>query len=469
MDRLIALYRAWGRGDRRALPATLGGRFRLLLGVALLAVVVAGLLKDLEYQRSVKGLIPSDDIFAYECYSRAFWRGEQALVDAPHTVLCADHRWKFWITPPRAIYTLPREYPAPAIFVFSLPLLIPWAPFALAYMALMGLLTLGVVAWMAHRRLLLCGAAFALYALVGGWATLLARFDLVPGVLVLATLVLAERGRWTPAYLVLAVATLLKLYPVLALPILLIAQWRYTGVRPWRGLGVSALALAAGLVPFALLNPAAFLAPFTYNGLRPPQIESLAGSLLWLSGEVGGNVRVILTYHSVNVVGMFADVAAWLASALLIVGTLLVYWRAWVGRDDLGRSLVLVLLVTLCGSKLLSPQYLLWIFPTVAYVEGLRLRWLLVAALTVLIYPYGYSLDNSLVHLPNHPLFMGAILARNGALLFLAVLYLQPRQLLANAGRDRARAPAQERARARMWPAAAGRSHSDGAYERASR
>ena len=469
MDRLTALRQAWSRTDRRALPASTDGRIRILLSVALLALVLAGLMGDLSYQRSIKGLIPSDDIFAYECYSRAFWRGEQALVDAPHTVLCADRRWKFWIAPPRALHTLPREYPAPAIFVFSLPLLIPWLPFALAYMLLMGLLSLGVVAWMVRRGLLLCGAAFALYGLIGGWATLLARFDLVPGVLVLAALVLADRGRWTPAYLALAIATLLKLYPALALPVMLIAEWRATGERPWRGLGLFALVIAIGLLPFALLNPAAFMAPFSYNGIRPPQIESLAGSLLWLSGTIGGNVRVILTYHSVNVVGVLDGVAAWLASALLVVGTLLVYWRAWTGHDPLGRSVVLVLLVTLCGSKLLSPQYLLWLFPAVAYVEGLRLRWLLIAALTLVIYPYGYSLDTSLVHLPNHPLFMGAILARNAALLILAVLYLQPRRLLAGCSRDRAVALALLRSPGRPRPTGAGRAQIDDAYEPASR
>jgi hypothetical protein len=56
----------------------------------------------------------------------------------------------------------------------------------------------------------------------------------------------------------------------------------------------------------------------------------------------------------------------------------------------------------------------------------LRARWLLVSLLTLAIYPNAYTLDHSLVHLPNHPLFMLAILGRNAALLALVTTYLWP-------------------------------------------
>jgi hypothetical protein len=135
---------------------------------------------------------------------------------------------------------------------------------------------------------------------------------------------------------------------------------------------------------------------------------------------------VVLSYHSLNVVGSLGGPLAWLATALLAAGLLLVYRRALQGRDALGRSFVLALLVTLCGGKLLSPQYLLWLLPVAAYAEGLRARWLLVSLLTLAIYPNAYTLDISLVRLPNHPLFMLAILGRNAALLGITTLYLWP-------------------------------------------
>ena len=357
---MSGLVGRWERWERRCLPAATPRSLVIVLVLMLLAVVAWNLYRDISYLLAVPGPIPIDDIFAYECYSQAFWHGGHAIAISPHTVLCADHRWKFWVAPPRAFHTLPLEYPAPSLIVFSLPLLVSFVPYNVAYMWMLALLVFSATAWLARRRFL-SAVAFALYVLVAGWATAMARFDLIPGVLVLSTFALAERRRFTPAYLALAAATLLKVFPVVLAPVLLIHEWRLTRRPPRRSLLLFVLVVICGLLPGALLNPAAFVSPLTYNSIRPLHIESVAGSLLWLVGRLTGGVRVVLTYHSLNVVGPLGTPLAWLATVLLAVGLLLVYWRALKGRDDPGRSLLLALLITLCGGKLLSPQYLLWI------------------------------------------------------------------------------------------------------------
>jgi hypothetical protein len=302
----------------------------------------------------------------------------------------------------------------------------PFQPYNVAFMELMGALVFGVTAWLGMRRLLGCAVAFGLYVLLGGWATALARYDLVPGVLVLFALAMAERRRFRASYLLLAAGTLVKVFPVFLVPVLAAHQWRSTGKAPWRDLRLYALVVVAGLLPGLLLDPSNFLMPLGYNSIRPPQIESVAGSLLWLSGRIGGGVQVRLTYHSLNVTGMLAGPVAWLATLVLVGGLVLVTRRAWRGQDTLGRSFVLAVLITLCGSKLLSPQYLLWVFPVAAYVDGLRLRWSLLALLTTVIYPHAYGFKTSMVLLPEHPIFMGSILSRNAVLIAIAIVYLLP-------------------------------------------
>ncbi|HEY8285183.1 MAG TPA: glycosyltransferase 87 family protein [Chloroflexota bacterium] len=440
MDRLIRLLSWWEAMDRRAVPKHFPRALGLVLGGALLLGVAGALLRDMVYLRGQPGIIPNDDVFAYECYARAFWQGTHAIAASPITHFCADPRWRFWTAPPVAFHTLPREYPAPALAVFSLPLLWPFAPYASTYMVLVGLLILGVTGYFARRGLLLSAGAFALYVLVGGWATALERFDLVPGVLVVAALILAERSRFAWAYLLLAGAAVLKVYPGFVAAVLAARQWRRDGAFPSRELGGFAAAALAAALPFAILNLRGFLGPLSYDGIRPPQIESIPGSLLWLSGKIGVPVQVKLTYHSVNVVGSLAGPVSWIATCLFIGGVVLVCWRAWRGTVSLPRSCVLVLLVMLSTSKILSPQYLLWLFPVAAYVEGLRARWLLVAVLTLVIFPYGYRLDTSLVKLPEHPLFMTSILARNAVLVALTLLYLQKPERASAADAPRGRA-----------------------------
>jgi hypothetical protein len=424
MDRLSALLARWQATERRKLATHLPLWVAAAIGAGIFAAVLLALACNFRYLHGLPGLIPNDDVFAYECYGRGFWRGAQALTDAPITRYCADPRWLFWTAPPEALHTLPREYPAPAVLLFSLPLLLPATSYAVGYMLLMATLIAGGILFLVRRRLPLCGGALGAYIMLGGWGTALERFDLVPGLLVLGAVVLAERSRWAPAYLLLAAAALLKIYPGFVAVVLAAHQWRRQGRPPRREALLFLAALAVGTLPFAFLNVSGLLAPLRYNGLRPPHIESVAGSLLWLSGKIGGSTQVRLTYHSVNVYGVFSGFAAWSATVLFLAGVALVTWRARRGRESLGRSVVLLLLVMLATSKLLSPQYLLWLFPVAAYVEGLRLRWLLLAGLTLVIYPYGYQLDHSLVRLPQHPLFMTAILARNALLVAITVWYL---------------------------------------------
>src|SRR5260370_41913260 len=73
------------------------------------------------------------------------------------------------------------------------------------------------------------GVACAFYLVIGAWATAEGRFDLVPAGLTLLCLIAAERRHWTLAYVALAFGFLLKIYPLLLLPPLFLAEQIATG------------------------------------------------------------------------------------------------------------------------------------------------------------------------------------------------------------------------------------------------
>src|SRR5207244_12225611 len=66
--------------------------------------------------------------------------------------------------------------------------------------------------------------AFVFYLFIGALALAQERFDLVPAALTLLCLIAAERKYWTFSYIALALGFLIKIYPILFLPALFIAE-----------------------------------------------------------------------------------------------------------------------------------------------------------------------------------------------------------------------------------------------------
>ena len=215
---------------------------------AILAVAVWMIGRDMTFMRTAFVY----DVFIYQCYARAFWQGpQQAVVVAPETRSCRS----FWGTAPQRFRAFPQEYPVLSLGVFSLPLLTPWLPYNAAFlwwMALCLLLATLILAWRAPPKTCACFAA-------------------VHPARRLAVCACSLRPR----------AGLLKGFPVLLLPLLLIYARRKE--RRWR-LDCHILfvgLLLVVLLPALVLNPRGFWSPIPYALHRPLHIESLSAMLLW--------------------------------------------------------------------------------------------------------------------------------------------------------------------------------------------
>lgn len=238
-------------------------------------------------------------------------------------------------------------------------------------------------------------------------STAFARFDLLPGVLVgAAVLLVGPRPR--AAAVLLAVATSVKLWPVVLAPPLLAATARRTAVGWYVGTG---LVLAAGAVLVA--GPARLLTPLTYQAERGLQIESVAATPVMLAWWLRPGAWTIgyapsksyeVTGPAVGALLAAATLATVLYAVLVAAGTaaLLHAWRRRVVLDAstfVWCGLVGVLGFVVTG-KVLSPQYLLWLLPlavaglVVADDATLR-RWvaglLVAAALTQVVFPSAYG------------------------------------------------------------------------------
>jgi hypothetical protein len=361
------------------------------------------------------------DIYEYQCYAVAFWQGSGALSTLPagQCDLMTAVAGPALATHPYR--TLPREYGGLALAVFSPPLLAPapWYPWVFA--AEMVLVLLATMYICARAGPWLAGHVYLLYVLVGSMLMAAARFDVFPALLTLVAVVWAQRGRQVPAYVALAAATLLKLYPVVLLLPFLIHDLR-RAEQPWahrvRGLAVYGGVIAVVTGISLGLNPAGALAPIGFLTRRGIEIESVPAALLLLA-HVGWGVPLDSTVV-VNVTTLVSPLAGAAAAAgvALTLGLLgASAQRLWRRRLGLREACLATLLAVLAGSKVLSPQYLLWVAPLVAVVYGTRLPWCLgwcaVCLLTTLAFPAAYDDSLSWLHVPPPVLELWLAAGRN--------------------------------------------------------
>lgn len=384
------------------------------------------------------------DVYRYQCFAVAFWSGERGLRNLPptqcqavintfiynqqtlsnsHYLPHAVQRWMLDHSPVVARFrTLPLEYPILSLIPFSLPLIAPPRDYALAFCVEMLLLALAVYALLGRLAGWRAAAVFALFMAFGAYATGASRFDLLPAALTLGALVLAERRRWTWAYVLLALATMTKFYPVLLVAPLVVAQLRALppDQRHWRrltGLGwFTAICAVLTVVSFAI-NPIGTYRQVSMLSHRPLEVESLPASLVWIASWFHMPMRSFVSFGSDNVSSPLSSLATLLVTAFLLGGLAVVLVRLWRGQMKLSGAWLTVLLLTLAAGKIFSAQYLIWIFPFVAYTLELTgitpLIWMAVCALTTYSYPFLWRAQSS---------WHATIALRNALIVVLAVM-----------------------------------------------
>jgi hypothetical protein len=336
----------------------------------------------------------------------------------------------------------PVEYPPLPLALMLAPRLVAdtLPAYRVAFYACMGILFL-VTCWLGARL----GQALGTQPRPDpvwrcmGWAALAigpllcARFDLLPALLTAAALWGLARRRDVLAGAALGLAVMTKLYPLLvALPAGALLWGAGQRARLARLAGVAALAGLAGAAPFLLTAPGPFLRAIFVYGDRPLHFESLLGALVLV---VNGPAAVVGSHGSHNVatapwLRWIADAALW--TALLALSAAALRRGAGLRQAAAGpvagaavRWVFAALAVLLCLSKVLSPQFLIWLLPLAVLFPGAQGRriflcTLLAAALTHLFYPLFHSAAQR-----GSALGQGLLLARNAALVALAALACQ--------------------------------------------
>lgn len=268
-------------------------------------------------------------------------------------------------------------------------------------------------------------------------AIMVQRHDLAPAALTLGSVYAMSRSKHKLAWALLALGTVTKLYPALLAPIFLLYQYRHRG---WRSLvapiAVFAAILAAVATPFLWLDRQGFVASFAVQSGRALQLESSYSSVLLMAHTLGlPGIQPYAGPVSFDLAAPLAEPLKRYSFVIMGVGLLWVYasyFRA--SRRDCSSTpakeaepsrLVsysfLAILVFLLTSKVLSAQFIVWLYPLVPLVTGrfrhaAWLSFLAVGLLTWYIYPLHYYDLADKMAMPINVLFL-----RNALLVLLAV------------------------------------------------
>jgi uncharacterized membrane protein len=330
------------------------------------------------------------------------------------------------------------EYPPFSLLFFILPRLLgsTWQTFAIYYQAeviifdLIGLLVIYAVANRLGKSPWQMLSVYTLAILALGPITG-QQYDIFPAIISLAAVYFLGLGKHKTAWALLALGALTKIYPAAIAPVFLIYYIQKRQYRPLRS-GILTLAVVSlvVLLPFLITDPASLGSLYNYHGHRGIQLESTYSSFLLLGNQLGWlEVGTGFSFGSWNLVGPVADTVAKISVLLLPLSLTAAYWLIYRRMKEASNPLheiahysLLVVAVMIATSKVLSPQYFIWLCPLVPLFSG-RFRYALwaifiaIGALTYYIFPLHYQ---ELIDLKSGAI--AALLARN--LLVIAIIPL---------------------------------------------
>jgi uncharacterized membrane protein len=231
------------------------------------------------------------------------------------------------------------------------------------------------------------------------------QYDIFPAIMLLGSLYFFWQGKHKTSWVLMTLGVLTKLFPAVLAPLYLIIYLRERRFRTLaEGVISAALVCLVVLLPFLVTGPDNLMSLVTYHTARGLQVESTYSSFLLLGNSLGFNLAEMeFNYGSWNLNGTAAHILASFSSGFQLVVLLLCYWYIWTrlrpGRiqiAELNSFALLLISALLFTSKILSPQYIIWLLPVIALAAT---RWrftvwgVFVAAclMTYFIFPVYYT------------------------------------------------------------------------------
>lgn len=278
------------------------------------------------------------------------------------------------------------EYPPLAVPTFTLPALVTddataYLQLFKAQMALLGTVLVLAVAWSLERlgagrrhTLLALGTVAASPLLLGH--VFLNRYDLWPTTLTALVVVALLAGRAVLGSALLALAFAAKLVAAVAVPVVIVRLWRTQGrVGVTRGTVSFAVVCLVVFSYFLVVSFGGLGHSYWIQAKRDLHAESVPASLLLAADSLGLYDATIVAGDpgSLDLSGSLPAALTALTTLATLAALVFVWW-SYARRPESDARLVLALAAAtasvLAFSKVLSPQFMIWLLPLVPLVGG---------------------------------------------------------------------------------------------------
>jgi hypothetical protein len=244
-------------------------------------------------------------------------------------------------------------------------------------------------------------------AMVAVGPLLVLRFDIVPAVCVLGAVALAAQGRFGWAAAAHGYGTPAKILPRVLAPLLVLGMVPALGW--WRSLHRTVPPFLAGfgltVVPALALSVRGTADSVLYHVQRGVQIESLWADLIGIAHQFGLPAQTVYGFGAYDLTSSVSGVVKALSGVATLVALAGAAWLVWrrararggLGPADWAGAFALGTFAFVLSSRVLSPQYLVWLCaPMVGlapFLAGRRALWTLVAAAAVsqVVFPFRYT------------------------------------------------------------------------------
>lgn len=278
------------------------------------------------------------------------------------------------------------------------------------------------------------------------------KFDVIPMALMVASIYFFIERKFGIAYGLMMFAALVKIYPLLAIPIFLIINCLENVERHrssiFRGVVACVVVGLVSVIPLMMMSvPFADIMSFvSFHTDRGFQVESVAGAIIQALGLMGWtSFYIVGAHYTWDVAGPLSDAILpyWnyvyvlsILAVFLLVAIYMFKKRECSGPGwnpcSLMSMIMLVVLVFILTNKVFSTQYMIWVFPFLSILPFIARNWRIALVVAGLAVAAECLARGILFYSPGEPMFVLFNLTRDAILVLFTILII--RGLIGNGG-----------------------------------